>query len=764
VRTAAILWLLVVATAAAYLGFRVVEGVQLRTDLLALLPQEDRDPAVQRAKERVAAAFGRRIIVLVGHEDRATARTAGARLAEWLGASPMVRSVTHALHADAVRDLGQALFPFRAGLLAASDRARLEAGRGAEIVQRALATVYGPAGIADARLLQADPFLLLPNFFAELPPPLGRVAPDEGVLSVPDGGRTWVFIAAQLEGDVFALDFQARFAGFFEGLEARIRAETSGLEVLRTGAVFYAERAASQANRETSRIGVASLAATATLILVVFRAALPLVHNILAMGIGILVAFAASLFLFGELHVGALLFGVSLIGIAVDYSLHYSCERFSRTPTPPRERLRHVLPSIALGALTTIVGYMTLFFAPFPGLHQVAAFSAFGVAASFLTVVLWLPLLDRGGSGPHGGRMLAAADRLWLLWEAPGHRRTRLLLGALLLLGATLGAVRFTVDDDIRRMQSLSTELKPQETEIQRLTGISSAGFFFLVRGATAEAALQAEEMLLPRLRRAQEEGALAQYQAVAHYIPSTARQQADRTLVEQRLLRPYRDRYYAQLGFTAEPAEAPAASGVLTLADFLRSRAGDAVRDLVLDETTHIVVLNGVVRPAAVQALATGIPGVALIDPTGDVTRLLGAYRGRAVLLLIASAALMLPLLAWRYGLGGSLRVLLPSTLALALAPLLLAAVGLPFTFFSAMALVLVLSMGIDYAIFCREGAVGRRSVTMLGVGLATATTLLSFGLLTLSSAFAVHAFGATMLVGIALSFMLAPLAGKKN
>ena len=75
-------------------------------------------------------------------------------------------------------------------------------------------------------------------------------------------------------------------------------------------------------------------------------------------------------------------------------------------------------------------------------------------------------------------------------------------------------------------------------------------------------------------------------------------------------------------------------------------------------------------------------------------------------------------------------------------------------------MALVLVLSIGFDYAVFCRESEPSRRPVTMLGVWLAMLTTLLSFGLLVFSSTYAVHAFGATILVGTILAFAFSPIA----
>ena len=57
-----------------------------------------------------------------------------------------------------------------------------------------------------------------------------------------------------------------------------------------------------------------------------------------------LCAFAVSLSIFGGLHVAALLFGVSLNGIAIDYCLQYVSARFGADAGTPSERLRRVLP------------------------------------------------------------------------------------------------------------------------------------------------------------------------------------------------------------------------------------------------------------------------------------------------------------------------------------------------------------------------------------------------------------------------------------
>jgi predicted exporter len=107
---------------------------------------------------------------------------------------------------------------------------------------------------------------------------------------------------------------------------------------------------------------------------------------------------------------------------------------------------------------------------------------------------------------------------------------------------------------------------------------------------------------------------------------------------------------------------------------------------------------------------------------------------------------------------------VMLPAVATVLLTPLARAIAGAPFTFFDAMGLVLVLSIAVDYAVFCAEAEAAYKQVALLGVGMAMVSTLLSFGILVRSDVAAVHAFGGTMLLGIALAFFLAPLAGKRQ
>ena len=761
-KLAALAWLLVLAVACAMLVVESRQGAQLQTDMTALLPLEERDAAIRLAKNRVTELLQNRVFLLAGDPDRAAARAAGAALAKALADSGLTNAVTYRIAPDRLKSLGEMYFPFRSGLLSAADRDRLERQQGGDIVNRAMANIYGPAPIVDAALLRNDPFLLLAEFLNSLPVPFMRLTPDDGVLSVRRQGITWVLLVAEVKGNIYSGEFQDRFSATLNGAERALRSAIPQLRLLRVGAIFYAQTGARTATSEVERLTFVSIAGTVLLILGVFQALRPLFLTILAIATGVLCAFAVCLSIFGGIHVAALLVGISLNGIAIDYCLQYVSARFAPDAPTPIDRLRYVLPGITLGAATTLIGYGTLMLAPFPGLFQLAVFSSVGLLASFITIVVWLPMLDTYRPLAAGVRVLAIANLYWRFWEEHRHRPWRWSGVALIAIAAVTGGARLRVDDDIRHQQALSESLRVQESEVRTLTGVSGDTQFLLVQGPDRDRVLQTEEVLQGRLASAQEDGALRGFQSVSQFIPSIARQRENRALVQDKLNTPYLEGYCKRVGINGV-AQATGA-GYLTPDAIGKDSPLAFLRNLTLEsnagEASNLIILTGVSRPGEIKTIAQAVPGVRFVDPTGDVTRLLAEYRERAIVLMVVSVFLMTPILLWRYGIRGTVRVILPPAIAVVVAPALAALAGISFTFFGAMALVLVLSIGFDYSVFCREAKPSGRGATMLGIWLAMLAAMLSFGLLVFSSTYAIHAFGATILVGTALACLFAPLA----
>ena len=760
IRGLSLVWVVIVALAGCYLLAHIHAGFPLRTDLLALLPREERDPVLQHVNETVTHNLSRRIVVLIGHRSRDAARAAADELMHDLLATGVLEPSGDALSGKQLKRIGQLYFPYRQGLITPADRTSLTANRGEEIAERAMAQVFGVGGIVNAQQLRTDPLLLLQAFMTDLPIPLSRLALDDGMLTVTDRGIVWVAVLANLTGEPFALETQERLVGIFERSAARLRSRYQGLELKRLGAVFFAQQGAKRALTEASWLSSASILGSMALIIAVFRRFWPLLGNMLVVVVGIGVGLAASLWLFGDVHVAALLFGTSLIGMAVDYGLFYTTSIFDPAAKTPAERLQLTIPGMTLGLLTTLLGYGALMLAPFPGLRQIAVFSVIGLVAAFLTVLLWLPQLDRSRQQPSGGRLLTAAEHTAGFWQANRWRPARAALLVLAALVAIVGLLLFRTDDDVRRLQALAPDLLRDQEEIRGLIGATAANQYLLIEAIDDETALRRGEALQPTLTRLVQNAAITSAQAPAAFVPSAERQAENRQLRLSALEEPHLARYLATLGLPQVEAEATVSDGpVLTLREAMGSDAVPFLRELVIGPGLHVVALQGLLSAEAVRAAVAGMPGVRFVDPTADFSRLLGKYRIRAIVLTVVSALVMFLGLAWRYGLAGSAWVMLPAGIAVVLVPAFLAMLGQPYTFFHAMAQVILLAIGTDYSIFCAEGA---SSTRLLAVWLAAITSLLSFGLLVFSRVPAVHGFGSAMLIGIIVSVALAPLANR--
>jgi predicted exporter len=176
------------------------------------------------------------------------------------------------------------------------------------------------------------------------------------------------------------------------------------------------------------------------------------------------------------------------------------------------------------------------------------------------------------------------------------------------------------------------------------------------------------------------------------------------------------------------------------------------------------VVIPQGVtnVNEAALRSVAQTLPGVSFVDKAASVSKLFGVYRQDGALWLGGALVLVLALLTLRYGWRAAFAVALPVWLAIGVT---LAAFGyahVRINLFNMLALMLVLGVGANYAVFLREGAMRADADTgavWTGVLLSAATTLLSFGMLGMTSMPALKSFGATLSLGIMVSVMLAPI-----
>ena len=401
-------------------------------------------------------------------------------------------------------------------------------------------------------------------------------------------------------------------------------------------------------------------------------------------------------------------------------------------------------------------------------------FALVGLSAACATVFLLLPWLLRAPGQRDPASAVAPFRRFLDGWRRHVGRRACLALAALLLAVAAPGWTRLTSNDDVRILIDRPAQLVAQEEKIRALTGFGNVSQFFLVEGSTPDEVVRHEEALRARLAMVAGNAATP---AVSAFVPSLQRQQENRDLWRRgvytdgaalaRLLSDAGLRDDIGQGLIDEFAqgEESGARRPLTVDDWLASPLSAPYRHLWLGAVNGgyasvVQPLAGVdaAQLAQLAAATSDLSGVSYVDKAGSVSRLFADYRQWGALWLFGALVLVYGVLVVRYGLTQAAYMLLPTLLAIALTLAAFGYLGTPLTLFNVMGLMLVVGVGVNYAIFLREGGVNS-AATLAGVLLSAGTTLLSFGLLAFSSLPALSGFGLTLLIGICACVLLAPM-----
>ena len=754
-----LVWVVLLLVAIAVTAVRISSNSDwIRSNVFELLPQSDYDPLRESATRIVDAELGTRLLFFVGHADRDVAERAADSLGAALSNDPLLASVATRVDESQYSDMVGFYYGYRSKILSDTQLERI-ANDPESIEADAVAKLYSPFGGA-AGNLATDPFFLFADSMQALQPSDSSLTFDDGYLWAEKGGLDYVFVMANLVSPTLSIVEQESLARQINDALDEIRATEPELEILKTGFSFYAHEATQSAKGEISTIGVGSLIGLLLLVISTFRSLRPLSLIVVSIAAGFVIALALTLSVFGFVHLFTLVFGASLIGVSVDYSFHYIADdAFGDDDWTPQRGLSNIFMGITLGLATSVLAYLALTVAPFPGLQQLAVFSSAGLIGAWITLFAMTRLIRRRFVMHERSFVLHFASGFLRIWQRHIARRQVIFL---VVLAAIIITAWRTVDvnDDVRMLQSQPPQLVAQEAAIQELLGVAQAGTFLLLSAADEQSLLEQEEAVRVSLDELIAEGSLGSYQAVSRWVPSRARQarsqQTYSDLLESRLLAWFAaidvDREDARAAFTELTQDTPS----LDLTTWLQHPASEEFRHLWLetggDGVASMVLLFGVDNIDV-------LPDVTVVNKGQELSALFGEYRSRVAQVLVAAYLVILLGLTTRYGLRRAAILLAPPVFAGLLALTLISLAGETLNLFHFLALILVLGIGIDFTLFVAE-AKHELTSTLFAITLSALTTMLSFGLLSLSGTFAVHSFGLTVLIGIAFAYLLSPVA----
>ncbi|MCX4189072.1 hypothetical protein OMP94_02115 [Methylophaga sp. OBS3] len=728
----------------------------LDTSMMSLLPASEQQPIVKTAAEQMGGAFSKRLIILVSSEDKQARQQAVKQVVEKLSPIEQVESVIWQLDGLAIQQSQQALFDYRYALLTDSLVDAIDADETGRIREQALGRILNPMGMSSTRLVD-DPFGLMATWLEQKSVDIS-IVPKDGFLGLVRADNTYL-VVVNLAADAFSMNTQQAVLSAYQPLIPEL-ADT-GVTLESAGLIIHADAGARQAKQEMSTIGLGSLIGIIVLMFWVFRGFNIVGLMILPVVVGCFVATSIAFMIFDRVHIVTFAFGAGLIGVAIDYALHYLCERQVQDSV-----LKRILPGLLLGLLSSVLAYLALAITPFPGLRQMALFSVAGLIAAWLTVVLWLPLLTRNiqADSFHAAEKLAN-------WQAklPNLERYPRTIGLSLLL-VTLLAVYLIVqgktEDDIRLLQTSPPSLIAQEQRVQNLLGVHSGTAFMLIPCTALDDCLKKEQALKPTLKQLKQQGRINRYRLVSDEVPALSEQDANvarvTTLYENEL-----NGLLSQLGLPESITQQAMAS---LAADSEKRLVPEQLNQALFNPTAGLIINSEQYGIATVVSFSSpkklngdelallqqAVPDIILVDQVDAISSLMANHREQLLVWVSLAYLCVFVILAWRYK-QTVWRILLPpllaSTYTLSILMSLLPGINL----FHLMALILVLGIGVDMGIFLTETR--HAAQTWLAVTLSALTSLLAFGLLALSYTPILMHFGLTVLFGLTFVWILSTL-----
>ena len=570
------------------------------------------------------------------------------------------------------------------------------------------------------------------------------------MLTVNQDNMTWVLLRAELQQNDFINPSENLTALLTDNRQYLTQ---SGAQFKITGSALFAADAKQKAEKESTLMSVMGVTLTLLLLLIVFRT-LRILWLFLPILIGMLSGVVATVWGFGQIHILTLVIGTSLVGVLIDFPLHWLAGSLFDRKWLPLLAMQKLRFTFFISLLVTLLGYGLLAFTHLPILQQTALFSAVSLITALLATQLFLPYLFYRYQPT---TLLPERKTFNLIQKGLNtfankrFNKGTLLIISLLVLG---GGIKSSWHDDIRQWVSMPQSMLNEAKTIGELTGVDLGSQYFLLTAENEALLLEKDAKLSKQLAQRN-----ITFKSLSQWISP---------LAEQKQLAEYLQHIsaddYAVLNNIGVPTEkiqqnltALSQHKSLTLSEALNTQLGQAWKMLYLGELAPNQVASIIkisqADSATMQALANN-RDIFWQDKRAYLNQAFKEAKEQAAWLKIISFVIA-GLLLWKvFETKTSIRILFIPCIAILGTIAIFGWIDLPIGLFSMFGLLLVSAIGIDYAVYMKtvNEEPSHKRITLT---LAACTTLISFLLLAISSTPAVATFGISVSIGVIISLL---------
>ena len=753
-------------------------GFNISTDILATLPSGQLNDDIQFAQKKLAAQFQNNVLLSIHSESYDEAINAAQQLSLVLGDTKNF-SILNAQQQWS-NDFLETLIQYRQNIIDPYSYQEIRQAPLTTLKQRASQYLYGLPIDNPLVAIHQDPFRIFHDQSMQLAanaPPAEFI---DSLLILQDdlSADVSVIVLGAMDKAASNIQLQQALLDNIEAAISDIQQQYAGIQIERSGLIFHAAENANQTKSDLSFIATLSSLGILALFLFCFRSISPIALSVIILALGATSGFVVTHYIFGSVHLLTIVFGTTLIGVSIDYAIHYFCAQdgVSNNSKPLRFKvLNKILPSLALSLLTSIIGYTSLSLGNLPLLNQMACYSIVGLVITWLSVCSLFPLLTQVKINIAKSRLLFALasfpKNFWRLnINADNQSHTSasktplaITICILILIGSAIfNITHLQPNQNLDIFFKSNPSLISQQIAIQNKMQLFESNRFFLIAADSEEALLQKEEKLAADLNQLIDSENLTKYQATSQLVPSLNKQQENYALLEN-TFKQYRNElteHLLGLGYRQQDIHQ-------YFADF-ESAKSQGLTPQTLGETSSLPLWLGlrqqqyfslitIQNPQDQQRffdLAQEHAGVIYADQTQALRDNLSTQFVFAGKLLLLAYLFISVLIALRYRRLAALTIVLAPLLASSCAISLLLLYGVEISLFHIFACYLVLGLGMDYSVFSYDNPMPHNEVA---ITVSVASSCLSFGLLSAVSSPMLAAFGSMVLIGTLLSWFFA-------
>ena len=596
---------------------------------------------------------------------------------------------------------------YNKNLLSLSSKKKLEQKKFDEILQEAYSRLIDPFSIMLVPLNQ-DPFMLFEDYIKSL---------DNGNLDLIEyNGKYYKVMRLEVNNqDVLSPDIVNKQIKTLVDLQDEI--SNDDVKIYLTGTPVHSYYASSRSMLEVNIICVLSFLFIIGICYFYFGNLKLLFPIVLGLGAGILSGYLVCSIVFSSIHVLTFVFSTTLIGICIDYMLHYFIEK----------DLDKIFKSLTVSMLTTISAFAVLLFSGVELLKQISIFTMAGLFTVYSAVVLFCPFVK------------IETSRKNISFQIPD--KFKKIFAIFVILVSVSGMFFLKFNDDIRNLYVPSKKLMSAEKLFASVTGGNRKTSFAVVSGKNIQDILEKEEAISKNLNS-------NDYQALSKFVPSIKQQKMNFELRKSL----YKSKLNAYAEFLS-PKEKRQLLSERQGNDFLEYMS--VFSEFLLSDNRSLMVLYDINNPKIITD-----SGAEYVDVTRDITQKIRNCRISCVRMLLPIFVILFVLLALIYKPKTAIKITVPSVFAALFAISLVSITGQEINLFHILAIFLIVGFGLDYSVFRASGIKSSSDAVLL----SCLTSVFSFLLLAFTGFKLISSLGFILSTGLTISYLTSLLFDYKR